>query len=182
MSLNYNLSGMSAPVGSYLCNSLGEGGLCSDIYIPVQGKILHMNDKIDLLGNELWSYCPDRKAFYFHCDNKVLNKDEDVSYDRMLCSRFIWKSNNRNLGIGEFSGGYGDLVYFHDDSFNGSVEAFSNWLRMESGKGFPIQLLFSLEKPFLCTVDFSNHVKYYGFENTSIIYNSFGNKKEIQIG
>ena len=183
MSLDLKITGIAAPIGSFLCNYIENNeSLCSDIHVPIWGKIMHMNDCINLTGNEDWGYCPERKAFYFHCKGKVINQDEDVSFDHMICSRYIWVPNNRNLGFGDFSGGLGDIVFFHENSFHGSIDLFVTWLKQESEKGFPIQLAFSLEKPFICSVDFTNHAKYYGFENTSVIYDYFGVKKQIQLG
>lgn len=184
MSLNSSrLSGIYAPIGSYLCNSNDEHGCsCADINVLEWGKTIHMNDEIELTGTELWEYCSERKAFCFHCKHKVINPDENISLDRMICSRFIWRDNNRELGMGDFSGGLGDLVYFHDDRFNGSVDLFKAWLKGEVEKGHPVQLVFSLEKPFICSIDFSNHVKYYGFENTFASYSFMGQKKTIRIG
>ena len=183
MSLSNQLTGVHAPIGSYLCNSIQKSeSFCGNVLVPRLGKMLYMNDSIELSGEESWRYCPDRKAFYFHCKNKVLNHDENMAFDIMLCNRFIWRENNRELGVGDFSGGLGDLVFFHDDSFHGSVEAFKDWIRQLAKQGNPLQLTFSLEKPFLCSVDFSNHVKYYGFENTYIELSFMGQKKRIQIG
>lgn len=182
MSLNMQMPGIHTPIGSFLCNYIDEGSWCSDIYVPEWGKALHMNDRINLTGDELWMYCSERKAFYFHCKYKFLNQDEYVSYDHMLSNRLLWVPDNRKLSDGDFSGGLGDLIYIHDDSFNGSIDSFKRWLREESENGSPIQILFSLEKPFILSVDFTNHAKYYGFENTFIETNFLGRKETIRIG
>ena len=184
MSLNsHYLSGIFTPTGSYLCNSIENGeSTCSDINDPILEKTMFVNDIIYLSGNEDWMYCPERKAFYFHCQYKVLNQDANLSFDRMFCDRFVWREDNRKLGVGDFSEGLGDLVYFHDDMHNGSIESFSRWLKKEADQGNPVQLLYSLEKPFICSVDFSNHAKYYGFKNTYIEYSFMGRTDRINLG
>ncbi len=138
----------------FFCNSINSRNelACVD-YIDFDKKIIsYRTNKVTLSGEEEWYYDNLTKTYYYHQCNKFCDIIGGKS-DKMLCTHFRWVEYTDSPEHDEFQGGPENQIMFNFDYGKDGVENFKSWLKMQSEKGTPVEVLYTLQYPIIIQED-----------------------------